>query len=321
MSLTDTVVSIYKSTLFRRHDDDGSIFYFSAADFSGMVATPYSFKNKKGEKLSGNFYSYENPIANRLVILDHGMGMGHRAYMREIEMLARHGYLVYSYDHTGCTESEGENIGGFAGSLSDLDACISSIKSHPEYSSLKISVFGHSWGGFSTMNILALHPDIEAAVCISGFISVRDMQRQVVPFFFAKARRTLYDLEAELSPEYVTASALDSVSNTDARVLLIHSTDDKTVSYSKHFKKLIRAASGRDNVRLLTVKGKNHNPNYTREAVYYKEAFMKEHDRAAKEGRLSTEEQKAAFISHFDFYKMTEQDEAVWAEIFRTLDN
>ncbi len=321
MSVTDTVVNIYKSTLFRRHDEDGSIFYFSPADFPGLNSSPYSFKNKKGERLTGYFYSYDNPIADRLVILDHGMGMGHRAYMREIEMLARHGYLVYSYDHTGCTESEGENIGGFAGSLSDLDACISSIKEASEYSSLKISVFGHSWGGFSTMNILALHPDIEAAVCLSGFISVRDMQKQVIPFFFVKARRALYELEAESSPEYVGASALDSISKTDARVLLIHSTDDKTVSYSRHFKKLKKAACGRENIRVLTVNGKNHNPNYTREAVYYKEAFMKEHDRAAKEGKLSTAEGKAAFISHFDFNKMTEQDEAVWAEIFRTLDS
>lgn len=321
MYITDFVKKSYNDVLFVRHDPDGTISYFSHLDFPGLTATPYSFDNGKGNTLFGNLYSYPGADGDRLIVFDHGMGTGHRAYMREIEMLAKHGYTVLAYDHTGCGLSEGENIGGFAGSLSDLDACIKSIKASAEYSDRKLSVIGHSWGAFSTMNILAFHPDIECIVAISGFVSVRGMQKQIIPAIFGKARRALYLLESENSPRYVNSTACETLKNTNARVLLIHSKDDKTVSYRKHLVRLQKSLRDKENIRFLTVNGKNHNPNYTKAAVIYKDAFMKAHDMEMKAGGLNSDEEKKVFLSRFDFYRMTEQDESVWAEIFRTLDN
>ena len=107
------IEKLYKKTLYVRHDDDGSVFYFDSSDFEGLKKEPHPLKNRRGEHLSGYFYYYDGYKPDALVIFEHGMGTGHRAYMREIERIAREGYLVYSYDHTGCTESGGEHIGCF----------------------------------------------------------------------------------------------------------------------------------------------------------------------------------------------------------------
>ena len=118
----------YRKNLFIRNDNPNGIFYFTPADFDGLQAHPYTFPSSMGHELKGYFYHYENPIPNRLVVFDHGMGNGHRAYMREIERLAKAGFLVFSYDHTGCMESGGESTNGFAQSLKDLDDCFKALK-------------------------------------------------------------------------------------------------------------------------------------------------------------------------------------------------
>ena len=106
------VVNTFKGMMHTRCDDNGTAFYFSASDFNGLISEPFSFKALAGHMLQGYLYHYENPIENRLVIFDHGFGGGHRAYMKEIELLCRHGYLVLAYDHTGCMESEGASPNG-----------------------------------------------------------------------------------------------------------------------------------------------------------------------------------------------------------------
>ena len=308
----------YRDTLFVRHDDDGSIFYFSAEDFPELKKEGYSFVSKAGNRLNGYFYSYDGYDDGRIVVFDHGMGTGHRAYLKEIEMLARHGYRVYSYDHTGCTESEGESIMGFSGSLADLDSCISSIKR--DFPEKMISVVGHSWGGFSTLNISAYHKDIKHIVAMAGFVSVKEMQKQVVPFFIHPFMKCLYTIEEHANPDYVTSDAINALSSTDAHVLIIHSVDDKTVSFKKHFMRMKNLLSERGNIRFLELSGKDHNPNYTSDAVKYKNEFFKAYTAKRKAGELSTSEAKANFKASFDWVRMTEQDESVWREIFKTLD-
>ena len=318
MSLFSKIEKIYRDTLFSRHDPDGTIFYFSSDDFPGLIKEPYSFKTKRGDLLRGYFYKYDSCVEGRVVVFDHGMGTGHRAYMREIEMLARHGYVVFSYDHTGCTESEGNGTRGFAGSLADLDSAISALKSDPLYRNIKISVIGHSWGAFSTLNISALHPDVAHVISLSGFTSVKRMHAQMIPTFLFPLRKRFWAIEKEANPDYINYEAEESLANTSAKVLVIHSADDKTVGKS-HFKKLYKKLSHKDNIRFILLNGKNHNPNYTVSAVEYLTDFFLTLTDKKKKGELDTPDKKAKFISSYDWWRMTEQDEALWSEIFTTL--
>ena len=321
LNIFKKIDEMYEKIVFSRQDRDGTIFYFSPEDFSGLVCTEHSFKNKNGHKLAGYFYNYEDNIRpGRLVVFEHGMGTGHRAYMKEIVELCKHGYMVYSYDHTGCGESEGEGTLGLSGSLSDLDDCLNSLEREPSLRGVKISVVGHSWGGFSTMNILKYHPSLESVVSLSGFISVKDMQKTAIPFYMAPFAKNFYNVEKVANPGYAQSCAIDVLKNTDRPALIIHSFDDKVVPSKIHFLRAEYELSDKKNVEFMLVHGKRHNPNYTKEAVMYMDEFLADLKKKKKEGLLDTDEQKAEFIASYEWDRMTEQDSAVWNKIFEFLD-
>ena len=318
-SFFDILEERYKSKVVRRIDDTGILFYFKPSDFDGLITEDFSFKTQKGYTLRGHFYHYGNPKPDRLIVFEHGMGVGHRAYYREIERIAREGYLVYSYDHTGCTESEGEHTMGLSGSLPDLDDCISALINKgfaPEI----ISVVGHSWGGYSTMNILSRHPSLRSVVAMSGFISVKEMHKQVTPISIAAFRPRFYKMEREINPNYYQSSAIETLSAAKSPALIIHSMDDDSVYAKRHFVKLEKALKYKENVNFLKLNGKMHNPTYTEEAVKYKKEFLAEHNKRLKEGKEKNREEHRAFLMTYDWYKMTEQDEKIWEVIFVFLD-
>ena len=309
----------YRSNLFIRNDNPNGIFYFSAGDFPGLKAHPFECRSSMGHSLKGYFYCYDHPVADRLVVFDHGMGNGHRAYLREIERLAKAGFLVYSYDHTGCMESGGENTNGFAQSLRDLDDVLKALKTEPALSGRSISVMGHSWGGFSTMNIAALHPDLTHVVSMSGFISVKIMLEQLFTGILKGAVKGLYQLEKQANPEYAEFDAVRTLGHTKAKVLLITSSNDSTVKKEHHFEVLRRALAGKENIRFLLTEGKGHNPSYTCDAVRYKDDFFAAFQKAVKKKQLETPQQQKEFMARFDWRRMTEQDDTVWEKIISHL--
>lgn len=314
------VEKIYNKQVLTRFKDYGTIYYFSEKDFPGLKKVPFAFKGAQGQKLQGYFYSYPDPIRNRLIIFEHGMGGGHRSYFREIETLAKKGYLVFSYDHTGCMESEGENTRGFSQSLSDLNCCIKALKNVESIKNFDISVMGHSWGGFSSMNIPSIHPDVSHVVSMSGFINVKEMLKQI--FFNVKGfYEYFYAIERKNNPVFSKTDTVESLKKTNTKVLIIHSADDKTVSKKKHFDVMKEALSENKNISFLLVNGKNHNPNFEGYAVAYKDEFFKTLSKKIKAHQLSTDEEKKNFVNSFDWWKMTAQDEKVWDKIFDFLES
>ncbi len=312
------ILDIYKKSLIKRNDDTGVVFYYSHTDFEGLSAKPYSFVGNKGQRLVGNFYFCGEQRYDRLVIFEHGMGGGHRSYMREIEILAKTGYTVFSYDKTGCMESEGEDIGSFAQSIADLDFCMRSLR-EGEYKDGDISVIGHSWGGLSTLNICALRDDISHMVSISAPVSVRAMLRQ----FFSGVMRlyvgALMRFENGINPDYAELDGVTALKKSSAKALIIHSDDDPTVKSKLHFDVLKGELADRENTEFYLVSGKGHNPNYTEDAVKYMGEFFADLTKKTKEGYFDTDEKKAKFKASYDFARMTEQDTAVWNKILEFL--
>ncbi len=310
------IVNTFRANFLRRCDDTGTAHYFSAADFPGLEAEPFSFPSCKGHELKGYFYHYGNPIPGRIVVFDHGFGGGHRSYMKEIDLLCRHGYLVFSYDHTGCMESGGENIGGFTQSLVDLNDCLTALKATERCRGLDFSAMGHSWGGFSTLNICALHPDVSHIVVLSGFVSVKKLVESFFSGIMKGYRKAILALEN--NPDFGHYNAVESLSGTDAQVLLVYSENDKMVNKAVHFDALKNGLSHKENIRFLLVENKGHNPNYTEDAVAYLGQYSA--DVAKKAKKLTTADARKAYVDSWDWHRMTAQDETVWAEIFKILD-
>ena len=314
------VEQIYRAQLHARADDRGLAYYFSAADFEGLTQTSFSFTASAGHRLQGYFYACENPIEGRIVVFDHGMGGGHRSYMREIEMLARRGYRVFAYDHTGCMESEGAGTNGFAQSLRDLNDALCAVKAEPSCAGCEISVMGHSWGAFSTMNIAALHPDVKHIIAMAGFVSVEQILKQMFGKGMMKLfYKRLWRLEQAANPDFVGYHAAETLRRVDVPTLLIYCVSDPIVKVQYHRDVLAEALKGHENVRFLSMGERGHNPNYTPDAAAYLASYVTDLQKKLKAGELETPEQKSAFVDSWDWRRMTEQDEGVWAEIFETL--
>ncbi len=314
------VERLYRARLFARADDRGTAFYFSHTDFEGLLREPFAFSSVHGERLQGYFYQYADPIPGRVIVFDHGIGGGHRSYMKEIEQLARHGYRVFAYDHTGCMESEGAGTNGFAQSVADLDACLTALMAEPSCKACSFSVIGHSWGGFAVLNVAAFHPEVTHVVGIAGAISVEAIHAQSFGGVLRPYRRVAERLERASNPEYVNCTAADALQKTKAKLLVLHSEDDRMVSYRLNFLPLQRALADRPNSRFVSMQGKGHNPNYTVGAVQYKDAYLKRLAKLLKKGKLQTDAQKQAFLAEFDWNRMTEQDSEIWEIILQALD-
>ena len=320
MIFEKTIVGIYKKNICIRQDRSPLLSYFSASDFPGLQHTPFDFIGNNGQKLLGYFYYYQNPRKDRLIIFDHGMGYGHVAYMKEIELIARHGYTVFSYDHTGCRESGGENIVGFAQSLCDLDYAVNAVHTVDGYKGARVSVIGHSWGGFAALNISALHPDIECCVSISGFVGVERMIEQFFSGILKFYRPSVLRLEHESNPMYSLIDARKSLKETKSRILYIASDDDPTVKTEYHFNALKDALKDNKKVEFLLVHGKKHNPNYSDEAVAELTRMTSAMTEGIKKKSFETPEDAEKFRTSWDWHKITEQDEDVWNKIFNFLE-
>ncbi len=313
------VLQMYKSIAHNRCDDTGTAYYFTPADFDGLQCTPFAFRAAAGHTLQGYFYNYSDFIPDRIVVFDHGFGGGHRAYMREIDLLCRHGFRVFSYDHTGCMESGGSDPNGMAQSLCDLNDCLCALKADKRNENCTYSVMGHSWGGFSTLQIASVHKDITHAVVISGFISVDALVGSLYGGILKPWKKAIMALETDCNPAFVQYDAIRSLQHTNANILLIYSENDQLVSKKAHFDVLHKALSDKPNIRFVLEKNKSHNPNYTTEAVRYLAQFSAQRAKFIKTNPTDT--QKKTFTESFDWKKMTEQDAQVWAEIFKTLDS
>jgi pimeloyl-ACP methyl ester carboxylesterase len=312
------IVNMYKGMMHTRCDDLETVFYFSPEDFPGLRAEPHSFKASAGHTLQGYFYQYENPVSDRLIVFDHGFGGGHRAYMTEIEKLCAHGYRVFAYDHTGCMQSGGETPNGLAQSLCDLNDCIAMLKADGYFEKTDVSVMGHSWGAFSTLNITALHPEITHIVAMCGFVCVEDMIGTFFAGILKGYRKAIMALERRSNPVFVEYNAVETLSKSNTKALLIYSEDDK-MCRRNHYDTLKAGLDGRENVRFLFVTNKGHNPNYTEEAVKYLEEFGSERVKLVRRKNVTAEDKKN-FVASYDWKRMTEQDEAVWNTIFNHLD-
>jgi len=317
------ILNYYKKNTVHRYDDNGFIKYFSASDFPGLNAEPTSFKSGKNT-LRGYFYSYEGCREDVLVIFCHGIGGGHRSYMTEIERLCKEGYKVFSYDNTGCFESDGEDIIGMSNSLSDLDAAVTYLKKEGIFQKYcAVYVMGHSWGGYAAGNIAAFHPDIKKAVVISGFISVKNLvtgtlggaKDPVKKFILSR----IMAFEKNANPGYWDRSIADAVKNGGTQFLFAHSTNDPSVSYEYNAKIIEDTAKG-ENVSFLINDNKLHNPNYTLDAVNYLTGVFGGFNKEKRAGNMKTFEQKKAYFAGTDWVRMTKQDEAFWGEVFKFLD-
>ena len=303
-----------------RYDGDPLQYYLSPADYPAIKQENFNVQGDRGVTLRGYFYYYGEPDTGKFIIFDHGIGAGHYAYFAEIEYLARNGYTVYSYDHAGCVESGGEGILGFAEGINDLDHVIRALKEDGRFGKNGFKIMGHSYGGYSAMNVTALYPEVSHVVSLAGFLSARSLIEQYIPKMFLKYSEEVMERERKNNPVYADMNAIDSLKKSDAKLLHIQSEDDEKVKFELCTKLLKEGLKGRAGTEYIVVNNRNHEPEHTVRAVKKEMAMIADEEKLLKKKKSFSDADKKEFQESYNWKEFKEEDEEIWKHIFDFLD-
>jgi len=308
----------HKKKFGSRFDDNHIFFYFKASDFKGLRDKKYEFSKKDGTILRGHFYNYSNYNKKDLIIFCHGFASSHRSYFPEINQLCLNGYRVFAFDYKGTFESDGENLGGFTEPIEDLYTLLNTFREQGYFKKYRISLVGHSWGGFAIGNVLNFIDDIYKAVIISGPTSSADYLSGSMPKFMpfkAKAIESFLQKEAKIYPQFYDSTSLNAYKKTATKVLLVQSTDDPVVNF-EYSSKIVKDVIGdKDNLEYYFINHHSHNPTYTNEASTYFNKVFNEYYNEIKHHKLKTIGEKKNYFKNVDWDKMTEIDHVVMNRI------
>ena len=169
-----------------------------------------------------------------VVIMAHGIGGGgHNPYMISANYFTENGYYVFAYDATGNDNSEGSSVRGLPQGVIDLDHAITYVEQSAEFAGLPVLLFGHSWGGYCVTSVLNEHPEVTAVCSVSGFNESLDLiqaqgKQMIGPaIYLMLPYLNLY--EKIKFGKYSSQTGMDGFADSEAAVMIVHSTDDNTV--------------------------------------------------------------------------------------------
>ena len=296
----------YQTEFVCRYDKAVGVPYYSADDFKGLKQEKGVFINTSNIETHYFFYYYDNYKTDKLVLFCPGIGPGHTAYLREIEYFAKKGYKVLTLDYAGTGESKGEILNTLNGPTRDVIDLLNLLNIKEP-----IVLVGHSLGGYTSLNLMALRKDIKKAVVISGFLTVGSLlqtftnSRFITHFLVRYEKKTL--------PQYSKIDVLNYLKTTDDDLLFFHSVDDPMVKYSISMKVVEQI----DNSHIETVKylNKKHNPQYTEAALEYMNEVFGKYNRLSASKNITSDEERIAYFKDVSLDRVTELDEKVMGKI------
>ncbi len=303
---------------------------WSIEDFDGLMRDKYTFESDKGQLLTGYKYYRDNAETKGLVVLAHGFGGGgHNSYMDVADYFASNGYAVFAYDATGNDESEGDAVGGLPQGVIDLDYALRFVKSNEDFAGLPIVLWGHSWGGYSVGSVMKLHPDVKAAVMVAGFNESLDMLefegRNIAGDAIDYVLPIFEDYEKETFGDYASMSVLDGLGATDAKVMILHSTDDDMIPIENSYERYYEKFSADERFTFIRFENRGHHMVYNSEAAMaYQEEFnqkAQEYVDSVGEENITDEMRAAYYEENLDLHKAYELDSEFMAQMLELYDN
>ncbi len=285
-------------------------------DFDGLMRRKYTFESNNGQLLTGYSYYKENQSPKAVMVLAHGFGGGgHNTYIHVADYFADNGYTVFAYDATANDESEGEAVNGLPQGVIDLDYAIRFVKECEEFSDLPIVLWGHSWGAYSTGSVLSLHPDVKAAVMVSGFNASIDMieseGRKMVGDAVSFVLPDAKEYEEEIFGDYAKMNCLDGFAATDAGVMIIHSADDNMIDKSISYDVFYENYGSDPRFEFIAYEDKGHSYIFhSDDAIAYLDEFNAEFNKYIEdlEGGFTPEAKAEYFTENLDMVRLNELD-------------
>ena len=260
MILDALVLHLIQKSSAQRCDGAPQAFYFTEKDY-GISAEPFSFYSGKN-LLRGKKYFDGDASKQDIIVFFHGHGAGHSAYMQEIAYLVKAGFIVFSYDSTGCMMSEGKDADFLPRGLYDQKAFFEYLDQREDAKGKRRYAVGHSRGGFMALGALQEGYRVEKVVSISGFM---DLQRLVCSRepFFSKAPRLLYKALKRGYGDYGVINMLDVIEKAKKPVYCIFGENDPIVSPKDSYELLKERFGSCDYVKMTLKKNAMHNPYWT----------------------------------------------------------
>ncbi|MGE5375883.1 MAG: alpha/beta hydrolase family protein [Bacteroidota bacterium] len=94
-------------------------------------------------------------------------------YVRYLDEIASHGYIVFKSDYRGHDRSEGTPGGAYTQDnyTTDVLNAVASVKHYPDADPNRIGMWGHSMGGYITLRSMVITKDIKAGVIWGGVVA------------------------------------------------------------------------------------------------------------------------------------------------------
>lgn len=292
----------YIKNFVGRYNKVVGIPYYSYQDFENLKQETYSFVNSDGIDISYFFYYYDNYKKDQIIVFCHGLGPGHTAYMAEINELAKAGYRVLTLDYRGCDKSGGDYIKSLNKPTRDVMDLLDYLKLKE-----KITLVGHSLGGYTALNVINLRKDINKAVILSGFIEISSLLMKFVPNKFILNR--VLHFEKKIEPKYYGIDNISYLKTTKDEILYIQSIDDQMVPYDIG----LQVVESIDNPNIKTIKetNKKHNPNYSESAIQYMDKVFGEYNRLLKEKKIKTDSDRIEYFKDVSLSRLVKQDPVI----------
>ena len=218
----------------------------------GKITAPRDYKSKKLPT----------------IVIAHGFNNTLKQYEMYSQLLAKHGYLVYSFDFYGGSrqsKSGGQDMLNMSvkTELTDLTQVMEKLRSETFVDKSKMSLFGASQGGVVASLYAAAYPDRvhKLMLIFPAFVLFDDVQetyRQLGSPDLNQLPDSLTHRNATLGKIYlIDALNIDiqaEQTKITAPTLIIHGTDDAVVPYQY----AVEASQTIPNAELVTVEGGEH---------------------------------------------------------------
>lgn len=321
-------VYIYESNFCERYETYAPT-AFHISDFEGLAVSECTFPSNNGQKLAGYTYSKGEGEKKGVVVIAHGLGGGgHNTYMDIVDYFASNGYFVFAYDATGNDKSEGDSVRGLPQGVIDLDYALRYVKADTQLKDLPIVLFGHSWGAYSVCSVLNLHPDVKAVVSGAGFNRSMDMiesQGRIIMGDGISVMLPYVSLyESFKFGKYADYSALDGFENSDANIMVIHSSDDTVVPPQYGYDRYIEKYENDSRFVFIRLEDSGHNGIFqSKTSREYNKQFNQEFKQYADslESGLTAEIKADYIAAHFDKSKAYELDTEFLDKILKFYDD
>ena len=323
--LIPVVTVVVYETIFGSRYQTAAWMDFTEKDYPDLKMERSDFQSDGGFTLAGYQYRKDGQEIKGVVVVAHGLGGGgHKPYLPFINFFTSNGYYVFTYDVRGNDNSPGHSVEGLPQGIVDLDYALRHVAKIKAYQGLPVVLFGHSWGAYSAATVLNIHPEIDAAVIIAGFNESEDMMKYqaekrvgegIVKVLFSYVE--LYE-ELKFGKEFTEITAIEGLRDTDADIMIVHSSDDEIVPSKYGYEAFYEEFSESERFEFVLYEDKGHDyVLYSEESLKYREALEEEYDAYRIEHHLrNIDSVESAYMEeHLDKFLCFEPDPELTEQI------